>query len=352
MVKNFAQRKNKSKSLKKRRLSKKIKFIRHSNTKSQISENQTNISTNRRHSINSNDSETEKCINLSFINWTYIFLRNIKCPMRKSNEFIQGFINIIKKLNMKENEFILWTMYIEYYNNVHCIQETWDLETLFYIGIHAKEILGINTDINLYKEISKTKIDKLKTSLDERSFNLFDLNQKYDYYRNFSRQNKNFHYDLTSMVDYICNSNNYKNVKKNKQEKNEEIEKNKKEKTEEIEKNKPEKNKQEKNKQEKNEEIELNKPEKTEEIKNETINKQNQDTDIENIPNVANEPTKLNQNITEEKEKDDSEEEYNMQEDIKFPDYNPENSEEEIVKLDSFYEENRFGFDSIFYLNP
>ena len=341
MVKNCAQRKNKSKSLKKRRLSKKIKFIRHSNTKSQISENQTNISTNRRHSINSNDSETEKCINLSFINWTYIFLRNIRCPMRKSNEFIQGFINIIKKLNMKENEFILWTMYIEYYNNIHCIQETWDLETLFYIGIHAKEILGINTDINLYKEISKTKIDKLKTSLDERSFNLFDLNQKYDYYRNFSRQNKNFHYDLTSMVDYICNSNNYKNVKKNKQEK-----------TEEIEKNKPEKNKQEKNKQEKNEEIELNKPEKTEEIKNETINKQNQDTDIENTPNVANEPTKLNQNIIEGKEKDDSEEEYNMQEDIKFPDYNPENSEEEIVKLDSFYEENRFGFDSIFYLNP
>ena len=341
MVKNFAQRKNKSKSLKKRRLSKKIKFIRHSNTKSQISENQTNISTNRRHSINSNDSETEKCINLSFINWTYIFLRNIRCPMRKSNEFIQGFINIIKKLNMKENEFILWTMYIEYYNNIHCIQETWDLETLFYIGIHAKEILGINTDINLYKEISKTKIDKLKTSLDERSFNLFDLNQKYDYYRNFSRQNKNFHYDLTSMVDYICNSNNYKNVKKNKQEK-----------TEEIEKNKPEKNKQEKNKQEKNEEIELNKPEKTEEIKKETINKQNQDTDIENTPNVANEPTKLNQNIIEGKEKDDSEEEYNMQEDIKFPDYNPENSEEEIVKLDSFYEENRFGFDSIFYLKP
>ena len=41
-----------------------------------------------------------------------------------------------------------------------------------------------------------------------------------------------------------------------------------------------------------------------------------------------------------------------MQEDIKFPDYNPENSEEEIVKLDSFYEENRFGFDSIFYLKP
>ena len=341
MVKNCAQRKNKSKSLKKRRLSKKIKFIRHSNTKSQISENQTNISTNRRHSINSNDSETEKCINLSFINWTYIFLRNIRCPMRKSNEFIQGFINIIKKLNMKENEFILWTMYIEYYNNIHCIQETWDLETLFYIGIHAKEILGINTDINLYKEISKTKIDKLKTTLDERNFNLFDLNQKYDYYRNFSRQNKNFHYDLTSMVDYICNSNNYKNVKKNKQEK-----------TEEIEKNKPEKNKQEKNKQEKNEEIELNKPEKTEEIKKETINKQNQDTDIENTPNVANEPTKLNQNIIEGKEKDDSEEEYNMQEDIKFPDYNPENSEEEIVKLDSFYEENRFGFDSIFYLNP
>lgn len=320
MVKNFAQRKNKSKSLKKRRLSKKIKFIRHSNTKSQISESQTNISTNRRHSINSNDSETEKCINLSFINWTYIFLRNIKCPMRKSNEFIQGFINIIKKLNMKENEFILWTMYIEYYNNIHCIQETWDLETLFYIGIHTKEILGINTDINLYKEISKTKIDKLKTTLDERNFNLFDLNQKYDYYRNFSRQNKNFHYDLTSMVDYICNSNNYKNVKKNKQEKTEEIEK--------------------------------NKPEKTEEIKNETINKQNQDTDIENTPNVANEPTKLNQNIIEGKEKDDSEEEYNMQEDIKFPDYNPENSEEEIVKLDSFYEENRFGFDSIFYLNP
>ena len=331
MVKNFAQRKNKSKSLKKRRLSKKIKFVRHSNTKSQISENQTNISTNRRHSINSNDSETEKCINLSFINWTYIFLRNIKCPMRKSNEFIQGFINIIKKLNMKENEFILWTMYIEYYNNIHCIQETWDLETLFYIGIHAKEILGINTDINLYKDISKTKIDKLKTTLDERNFNLFDLNQKYDYYRNFSRQNKNFHYDLTSMVDYICNSNNYKNVKKNKQEKTEEIEKNKPEKTGEIDKNKPEK---------------------TEEIKNETINKQNQATDIENIPNVANEPTKLNQNIIEGKEKDDSEEEYNMQEDIKFPDYNPENSEEEIVKLDSFYEENRFGFDSIFYLNP
>jgi hypothetical protein len=320
MVKNCAQRKNKSKSLKKRRLSKKIKFIRHSNTKNQISESQTNISTNRRHSINSNDSETEKCINLSFINWTYIFLRNIRCPMRKSNEFIQGFINIIKKLNMKENEFILWTMYIEYYNNIHCIQETWDLETLFYIGIHAKEILGINTDINLYKEISKTKINKLKATLDERNFNLFDLNQKYDYYRNFSRQNKNFHYDLTSMVDYICNSNNYKNVKKNKQEKNEEIEKNKKE--------------------------------KTEEIKKETINKQKQDTDIENTPNVANEPTKLNQNITEEKEKDDSEEEYNMQEDIKFPDYNPENSEEEIVKLDSFYEENRFGFDSIFYLKP
>ena len=41
-----------------------------------------------------------------------------------------------------------------------------------------------------------------------------------------------------------------------------------------------------------------------------------------------------------------------MQEDIKFPDYNPENSEEEIVKLDSSYEDNTFVIESFFYLKP
>lgn len=221
MVKFLSMSKNHGKLSKIKRISKKIKFIRHSHTKRSISD----AHTDKKTSEDSNDSnppndlcETEKCIKLSLINWTYIFLEEIKCPKRKSKEFIRDFINIIKKLNMTENEFILWILYIEYYNKISCIQESWDVETLFYISLHAKEILGIKTDINSSQEGNNEKLCKLKHILEEKNFNIIELNQKYNFYYNFYHKNQSIYYDLNSMVKYICDSNNCKNTKKIKKE--------------------------------------------------------------------------------------------------------------------------------------
>ena len=212
MVKNLNQRKNHKKSSIKRRFRKIIKFIRHVNKKEKL-----NISTSQKSDSTAEKSTMDKKeshIELSLINWTFIFLQKNSCPMIKNNKFIQEFINIIRKLCFNKNEFILWTLYIEHY--IGCdLNYSWDIETLFYIAKYVKKQLGKKNDGKSNININKDKYVEIKSILGKKTFNLIELNQKYNYYSNFTNQKKNNYYDFNSMVEYIYNSNNYKNVKKN-----------------------------------------------------------------------------------------------------------------------------------------
>ena len=212
MVKILNQRKSHKKSLTKRRFCKRIKFIRHSNKKEKlnISISQKSDSTEEK----SNKKEKNSHIDISLINWAFIFLKQNSCPMVENNKFIQKFINIIRKLCFNKNEFILWTLYIEYYFSFN-LKDSWDTETLFYIGKYAKEILGIKNCETSNEVINKEKDVEIKSVLGKKIFNLIEINKKYNYYSNFNNHKKNNYYDFNSMVEYIYNSNNYKNAKKN-----------------------------------------------------------------------------------------------------------------------------------------
>ena len=65
---------------------------------------------------------------------------------------------------------------------------------------------------------------EIKSILDEKKINLIELNQRFNYYDNFSQKKQKTFYDFKEIVEYIYNSNNYKNVKKAKKakDKNEE----------------------------------------------------------------------------------------------------------------------------------
>ena len=131
MVKTSNQRKHHKKSSIKRGFKKRIKFIRHASIKDKL-----NITTSQNSDTTDDKSiknKKESHIDLSLINWTFIFLQQNSCPIIKNNKFIQGFINIIRKLCFNKNEFILWTLYIEHYIGLN-LNYSWDIETFFYIA--------------------------------------------------------------------------------------------------------------------------------------------------------------------------------------------------------------------------
>ena len=142
MVKTSKPKKCHKKSEKRGRISKKIKFIRHPNKTQDLKpESPRSISTKENTIIN---PENNAQIEYSLLNWSIIFLQQISCPLRNNKEFIQNFINIIKNLCINKNEFISWTMYIEFFLNKSCRKISWDKETLLsllYIAIYTKKIL-------------------------------------------------------------------------------------------------------------------------------------------------------------------------------------------------------------------
>lgn len=212
MVKTSNQRKHHEKSSIKRGFKKRIKFIRHASTKDKL-----NITISQNSDSTADKSiknKKESHIDLSLINWTFIFLQQNSCPIIKNNKFIQGFINIIRKLCFNKNEFILWTLYIEHYIGFN-LNYSWDIETLFCVAKYTKKQLGKKNYGESNININKEKYAEIKSVLGKKTFNLIELNKKYNYYSNFTNPKKNNFYDFNSMVEYIYNSNNYKNAKKN-----------------------------------------------------------------------------------------------------------------------------------------
>ena len=213
MVKTFNVKKCQKTLKRRRRISKKIKFIRQSNKIKNMNRPETPKSQSTIE--NSITSEHEVNIDYSLLNWSFIFLQQISCPQRNNKKFIRDFINIINNLCINKNEFISWTLYIE-----RCGKICWDIETLLYIGIYTKKLFD---KIYVYHgmTIDNKKMSEICSILDEKKINLIELNQRYNYYNNFAQKKQNTFYDFNEIVEYIYKSNNYKNVKKEKKEKKE-----------------------------------------------------------------------------------------------------------------------------------
>ena len=219
MVKTSKANKYQKKPKISRRISKKIKFIRHSTKIKTITEPESPKSK----STTENTIKRENEINFeySLLNWSFIFLQQKSCPQRNNKQFIRDFINIIKNLCINKNEFISWTVYIDYFFSQSCRKISWDLETLLYIGIYTKTKLNNKTFNNDSITINSEKMREINLELDKKNINIIDFNKRYNSYNNFAQKNQNTYFDFNEMVKYIYESNNYKNVKKEKDDQNE-----------------------------------------------------------------------------------------------------------------------------------
>jgi len=155
------------------------------------------------------------------INWSFIFLQQISCPKRYNKKFVHDFINIIKNLCINKNEFISWALYIEYFFSQSCGKISWDLNTFLYIGIYTKTKFNNNTFNDYGIIINNEKMSEINSILDKKNINLIEFNQTFNFYNDFTQKNKNTFFDFNNMVEYIYNSNHYKNVKKEKVDKKE-----------------------------------------------------------------------------------------------------------------------------------
>ena len=215
MVKILKNRKIHKKKVEKKRFRKKIKFIRRSGkkAKSYKSENQTNCNTSisskdSNKSFNSKNSETD-CLDLSLINWSKIFLQENSFPFEITDKFTQNFFNILKKLYLKENEFVEWILYIEYYISKKSVI---DIETLHYIGLYVKKLLGSNSNDNTEHLLKTEKKEEINNILKGKKISFIELNNKYHYFCKYTKQKQNYYYNIVSMIDFICEENT--NVKK------------------------------------------------------------------------------------------------------------------------------------------
>ena len=219
MVKNFKANKCHKKPKRSPRISKKIEFIRHSTKIKNITEPESPKSKST--AENTIKRENEINFEYSLINWSFIFLQQISCPQRNNKQFIHDFINIIKYLCINKNEFISWTLYIEEFFFQSCRKISWDLETLLYIAIYTKTKFNNNTVNDYGITINIEKMGEITSILDNKNINLIEFNQRYNFYNNFAQKTKNTFFDFNEMVKYIYESNNYKNVKKEKVDKKE-----------------------------------------------------------------------------------------------------------------------------------
>ena len=222
MVKSSNQRKTLQKTSKKKRFSKRIKFIRpFPKRKETISSDSKTIITT---STNANDfkfstfsakTENDACLDLSLINWSYIFLKQI--PI--SEEFIRNFLSIVKNLSLKKNEFVAWTLYIEYcIKNISNINDIFDSETLYYIGLFSKEALGTKVNQEYTQLINNKKISKIKSILEKKNLSFIELNQKYNYFCKYTQKKNDSYLDINSMIDFICDNTTEKGQKNKKKE--------------------------------------------------------------------------------------------------------------------------------------
>ena len=233
MVKSFNQKKTPKKKPKKRREIKKFISIGRlpNKRKSFISKSETSSSSHEKpidlkSILSSKNSETDNCLNVSVVNWAYLFLE--KFPLQKGNNFDSEFINYLKILKFDENKFIEWILYIEYYiNRTINRNNNNDLESFFYLGLLLNESYGIKSKENNKFIKNKEKMDKLRLIFEEKQKqkNLIEFFEKFNYFSKYSQQKKTYYYDLISIINYICDSNSRNKNKENEIKNIENIEK-------------------------------------------------------------------------------------------------------------------------------
>ena len=206
MAKTLRQLKCQKKKDQKPRFRKKIRFIRSSKhqTKSNCSEKQTNINSSLNSSkLNisflSENSETDYCLNLSLINWSHNFLQENTIPI-KHNEFYK----VLKKLCLKENEFVFWIMYIELYIKE---KKDIDIETLLYIGLFVKKLLDIKSNDNNDQKIKKEKMNEIEKVFEGKIFSPSEFNEKYNHFCKYTQNSKHIYYNINLMVNFIYDEN-------------------------------------------------------------------------------------------------------------------------------------------------
>ena len=213
MTKAKTQKKHLQKSSKNKKLFRK----RILNTKS---EKPRKISSNGNISFLNSITTQKNKLNLSLINWIKIFIKNRPEFAKKSDEFILKVISIIRYLEMNKNEFIAWTLLVEYF--LKNFKYNINIESLFYIAILSKEKFHPNFLENINKEnIDINKFNEIKNILEPRKISIIELNQKFKNFCNLSsnmEQQKNKQilniYNYNAMADYIVKINKQKEIKK------------------------------------------------------------------------------------------------------------------------------------------
>lgn len=150
--------------------------------------------------IISNKRRSHYCLNISIVNWASIFLQQFSFP--KEGEFYKKFFKILKKLKFNENEFIEWILYLEYYINE---TKNNDLESFYYLGLLLKESFGINL-IRNNDDIEEERMKQVKLIFEKKKINVIDFNKKFNFFSQYNQQNKNYCYDINSIIDFIFSS--------------------------------------------------------------------------------------------------------------------------------------------------
>ena len=211
MTINSTKKKRKRKFQKNRRISRKIKFLRHS---SSISKNEKNKMTPKIPNLfESTKTQSEKKYILVFtmINLIHSFLRESSIPEKNNKDFRKNIISIINNLSMNENEFIIWTLLIENNYNKIIFNKKNEFEALFYLGIIAKEKLNPDYSKQINQQLNKNTYEDLNIDLKE-------LNNKLNHYKSlFTSVGKKYTIDYEKMINDI---NDINKVRKNKNQQN------------------------------------------------------------------------------------------------------------------------------------
>ena len=202
MVRALNQRKFHKKPLKKRRFSKRIKFIRNFLSKKQFVRTQAQSALSDSEKTIKFKNNTD--LDISIINWSKIFLHKYSF----NGKFVHYFFGIVKKLFFKKNEFVAWILYIEYIiENINNSNDIFDEEILFYLGLIAKETLGVEIKENYEHIINKEKMSKIENICKKKKINIVDLNEKYNFFSKSVQQDEKKFYDINLMIEFIYDSN-------------------------------------------------------------------------------------------------------------------------------------------------
>ena len=202
MVKSIDPRKFHRKKERRKRIKRRIKFIRSSNKRqSPLDTSSFNV-----HSKNKETAiESKRYLNISFFNAVFSFVNNNYFQGKDIDELIENLFHISNTLSMNINIFTTFVLLIEYYKQHY--EYNWDFETTFYIALVAKEkfypdFIEKNKDILDHKKFNEMK---LKLALREISFK--EMNKKMKEFQSSSNiTKKNVIFDYNSMINHICDA--------------------------------------------------------------------------------------------------------------------------------------------------